>query len=165
MSDLNRVMIIGRLGADPEKRLMPSSNKAVTKIRVATSERWKDKSGDKQEHTEWHTVVAFEKLAEIMAEYLRKGSQVYIEGKLQTRRWQDKQGNDRYSTEVVAREMQMLGGRPEAQPRREQVPGTRDDSGVSPESFDDEIPFAWAVAFPAAALLASIVLGASSYVA
>lgn len=141
MSDLNRVIIIGRLGADPEKRIMPSSNRAVTNIRVATSERWKDKSGDKQERTEWHTVVAFEKLAEIMAEYLRKGSQVFIEGKLQTRKWQDKQGADRYSTEIIASQMQMLGPRPDSQPRREQVPGPRDDSAVPTEAFDDEIPF------------------------
>src|SRR5690606_34582844 len=99
------------LGADPDTRYMPSG-KAVTNIRIATSESWKDRqTGDQQERTEWHTVVLFDKLGEIAAEYLRKGSQVYIEGSLRTRKWQDKEGKDRYSTEIVAREMQMLGGR------------------------------------------------------
>ena len=98
-------------GADPDTRYMPSG-KAVTNIRIATSESWKDKqTGDKQERTEWHSIVMFDKLGEIAAEYLRKGSQVYIEGKLRTRKWQDKEGKDRYTTEIIADEMQMLGGR------------------------------------------------------
>src|SRR4030095_2950780 len=108
---INKVILIGNLGADPETRYMPSG-KAVTNIRIATSEGWKDKqTGDMQERTEWHRVALFDKLAEIAAEYLRKGSQVYIEGSLRTRKWQDKEGKDRYTTEIVARDMQMLGGR------------------------------------------------------
>src|SRR3954451_9418168 len=108
---INKVILIGNLGADPETRYMPSG-KAVTNVRIATSEGWKDKqTGDMQERTEWHRVVLFDKLGEIAAEYLRKGSQVYIEGSLRTRKWQDKEGKDRYTTEIVARDMQMLGGR------------------------------------------------------
>ena len=157
---INKVILVGNLGADPEKRLMPSSNRAVTNIRIATSEAWKDRqTGDPQERTEWHTVVLFDKLGEIAAEYLRKGSQVYIEGSLRTRKWQDKQGVDRYSTEIVAREMQMLGGRgggggggamperskpaameSEREPERMSAPS-------SEEEFDDEIPF-WACGPP-----------------
>ena len=108
---LNKVMLIGNLGADPETRYT-TGNSAITNIRLATAESWRDKdSGDLQERTEWHRVVFFGRLAEIAAEYLRKGSQVYIEGRLQTRKWQDQNGQDRYSTEIVAGEMQMLGGR------------------------------------------------------
>jgi single-strand DNA-binding protein len=108
---INKVILVGNLGQDPETRAMPSG-KAVTNIRIATSESWRDKNtGEQKEQTEWHTVVFFDRLAEIAAEYLRKGSQVYVEGKLRTRKWQDKSGNDRYSTEVVANEMQMLGSR------------------------------------------------------
>lgn len=108
---LNKVQIIGYLGADPETRALPSGS-MVANIRVATSEQWKDRqSGENQERTEWHRISAFGKLAEIMGEYLRKGAQVYIEGKLTTRKWQDKQGNDRYSTDIVADQMLMLGGR------------------------------------------------------
>jgi single-strand DNA-binding protein len=108
---INKVILVGNLGADPDTRYMPSG-KAVTNIRIATSDSWKDKTtGDQQERTEWHTIVLFDKLGEIAAEYLRKGSQVYIEGALRTRKWQDKEGKDRYSTEIVARDMQMLGGR------------------------------------------------------
>jgi single-strand DNA-binding protein len=149
---INKVILVGNLGADPETRYMPSG-KAVTNIRIATSENWTDKqSGDKQERTEWHSVVLFDKLGEIAAEYLRKGSQVYIEGSLRTRKWQDKQsGADRYSTEIVARDMQMLGGRtgaggggqfggerPAATTRSEErttAPAT--EAG----EFDDDIPF------------------------
>lgn len=108
---INKVILIGNLGADPETRYTPS-NTAVTNLRVATSDSWKDRqTGERQERTEWHTVVMFNRLAEIAAEYLRKGSKIYIEGRLQTRKWQDKSGNDRYSTEVVANDMQMLDGR------------------------------------------------------
>jgi len=108
---INKVILVGNLGADPETRYMPSGG-AVTNLRIATSESWKDKqSGEQNERTEWHRVAMFNRLAEIAAEYLRKGSQVYIEGKLRTRKWQDRDGNDRYTTEIVADEMQMLGGR------------------------------------------------------
>ena len=108
---INKVILVGNLGNDPETRYMPSG-KAVTNFSIATSESWTDKqSGDKQERTEWHNVVLFDKLGEIAAEYLRKGSQVYIEGSLRTRKWQDKEGKDRYTTEIVGRDMQMLGGR------------------------------------------------------
>jgi len=153
---INKVILVGNLGADPETRYMPSG-KPVTNIRIATSENWTDKqSGDKQERTEWHSIVLFDKLAEISAEYLKKGSQVYIEGSLRTRKWQDKAGADRYTTEIVARDMQMLGGRagggagggqgqygggegrPANAPRNEErsaPPVT--ESG----EFDDDIPF------------------------
>jgi single-strand DNA-binding protein len=139
MSGLNKVQIIGHLGADPDQRYMPSG-KPVTNIRVATSETWKDKdTGDKKEKTEWHSVVFFDKLAEIAGEYLRKGSQVYIEGKLQTRKWQDKEGKDRYTTEIIAQQMQMLGGKPQGEraATRPQEPSTPADTG----GFDDDIPF------------------------
>lgn len=108
---INKVILVGNLGADPETRYMPSGG-AVTNLRLATSESWKDKqSGEMQERTEWHRVVMFNRLGEIAAEYLRKGSQIYIEGQLRTRKWQGNDGQDRYSTEIVANEMQMLGGR------------------------------------------------------
>ena len=108
---INKVILIGNLGADPETRAMPSGT-TVANLRVATSESWRDKqSGEQQERTEWHRVALFGRLAEIAAEYLKKGSQVYIEGSLRTRKWQDKQGNERYSTEIIGNELQMLGGR------------------------------------------------------
>ncbi len=108
---VNKVILIGNLGQDPEVKYMPNGN-AVTNITVATSESWKDKNtGQQQERTEWHRVVAFRRLAEIIGEYLRKGSKVYIEGKLQTRKWQDQNGQDRYTTEIVANDMQMLDSR------------------------------------------------------
>jgi single-strand DNA-binding protein len=150
---INKVILVGNLGADPETRYMPSG-KAVTNIRIATSESWTDRqSGDKQERTEWHRVVLFDKLGEIAAEYLRKGSQVYIEGSLRTRKWQDKEGKDQYSTEIVAREMQMLGGRGGSgageprEPRAERAPAaeSRGSGGGPPPAddgqFDDDIPF------------------------
>ena len=143
---INKVILVGNLGADPETRYMPSGG-AVTNIRVATSEAWKDKqTGDQQERTEWHNVAMFNRLAEVAAEYLRKGSQVYIEGKLRTRKWQDKQGNDRYTTEIVANEMQMLGGRGgsaggnaggASEPRREPAAVAESVS----DDLDDDIPF------------------------
>jgi single-strand DNA-binding protein len=106
---INKVILVGNLGADPETRAMPSGT-TVANLRIATSESWRDKqSGEQQERTEWHRVALFGRLGEIAAEYLKKGSQVYIEGSLRTRKWQDKQGNERYSTEIVANEMQMLG--------------------------------------------------------
>jgi single-strand DNA-binding protein len=142
---INKVILVGHLGADPETRYMPSGS-AVTNLRVATSESWKDKtSGEQQERTEWHRVAMFGRLAEIAAEYLRKGSQVYIEGSLRTRKWQDKEGGDRYSTEVIANEMQMLGGRGDASsaPARSAPNSSRPaspDSGP-PDEFNDDIPF------------------------
>lgn len=109
---INKVIVLGHLGADPDSRSMPNG-KAVTNLRVATSDVWKDKqTGDPQERTEWHSIVMFERLAEVASQYLRKGSQVYIEGSLRTRKWQDKEGKDRYTTEIVGRELQMLGSKP-----------------------------------------------------
>lgn len=111
MASVNKVIVVGNLGADPETRYT-AGGAAITNIRIATSETWRDKqTGENQERTEWHRVVFFNRLAEIAGEYLRKGSQVYIEGSLRTRKWQDQGGQDRYTTEVVANEMQMLGGR------------------------------------------------------
>lgn len=108
---VNKVTLIGNLGQDPEVRYTANGS-AVANVSIATAESWKDReSGDLQERTEWHRVVFFSRLAEIVAEYLKKGSQVYIEGRLQTRKWQDRDGNDKYTTEIVANEMQMLGGR------------------------------------------------------
>lgn len=140
---VNKVIVIGNLGQDPETRYMPSGS-AVTNLRIATNESWKDKqSGEQKERTEWHSVAMFGRLAEIAAEYLRKGSQVYIEGKLRTRKWQDKQGNDRYTTEIVADEMQMLGGGRSGGGS----PAMNDSGSEAPrerapaEDFDDDIPF------------------------
>lgn len=110
MASVNKVILIGNLGKDPEVRYMPSGD-AITNITLATTDTWKDKNGEKQERTEWHRVAFFSKLAEIAGEYLKKGSQVYVEGRLQTRKWQDKDGQDRYTTEIVADRMQMLGSR------------------------------------------------------
>src|SRR6266566_5467812 len=108
---VNKAILVGNLGKDPEVRYSPNGQ-AVANVTIATSESWKDKNtGDKQEKTEWHRVVFFGKLAEIAGEYLKKGSQIYVEGRIQTRKWQDKDGNDRYTTEIVANEMQMLGSR------------------------------------------------------
>jgi single-strand DNA-binding protein len=140
---VNKVILVGNLGKDPDTRYMPSGS-AVTNFSIATSESWKDKqTGEQKDRTEWHNISMFGRLAEIAAEYLRKGSQVYIEGKLRTRKWQDKSGNDRYTTEVVADEMQMLGGRSGGG-----APATQDSgsSSAPPQSsdsgeFDDDIPF------------------------
>ena len=153
---INKVILVGNLGQDPETRYMPSGG-AVTNISVATTDVWKDKqSGQQQERTEWHRVVFFNKLAEIAGQYLKKGSKVYIEGSLRTRKWQGQDGQDRYTTEIVANEMQMLdsrgggdysspppaqnanwdqgGGRPERQPEPQ-------DQGGGFNDFDDDIPF------------------------
>ena len=143
---INKVILIGNLGADPETRYTASGS-AVTNIRLATAESWRDRqSGEQQERTEWHRVVMFARLAEIAAEYLRKGSQVYIEGSLRTRKWQDRDGNDRWTTEVIANEMQMLGGRGGGgAPSRggednysQSAPAPR---AAEPDEFDDDIPF------------------------
>jgi len=149
---VNKVILIGNLGADPETRSMPSGM-TVANIRIATSESWKDKqSGEQKERTEWHNVAMFGRLGEIAGEYLRKGSQVYIEGSLRTRKWQDKEGRDRYTTEVIASDMQMIGGRGgggvgasaggsgggyESRER----PAAVEPSGAGAEAFDDDIPF------------------------
>ena len=111
MASVNKVILVGNLGADPETRFMPNGD-AVANIRLATTESWKDKaSGEKREITEWHRVVFYRKLAEIVGQYLKKGSAVYVEGRIRTRKWQDKEGQERYTTEIEASEMQMLGGR------------------------------------------------------
>lgn len=139
---INKVILIGNLGKDPETKYMPSGE-AVTNITLATSETWKDKqTGQPQERTEWHKVVFFKRLAEIAGEYLTKGSKVYIEGSLRTRKWQDQSGQDKYSTEIVANEMQMLdvrpaGGQSGAKPQQEAQQST--DPGI--DGFDDDIPF------------------------
>ena len=133
---VNKVILVGNLGNDPEVKYMPNGD-AVANITVATSETWKDKStGEKKEKAEWHRVVMFRKLGEIAGQYLKKGSKIYIEGKLQTRKWQDKDGADRYTTEVVANEMQMLDSKGSANPRQ-QAPVAQQ----APPAFDDDIPF------------------------
>ena len=151
---VNKVILIGNLGADPEIR-RTQDGRPVANLRLATTESWKDKqSGEQQERTEWHNVALFGRLGEIAAEYLRKGSQVYIEGRLRTRKWQDKEGRDRYTTEIVGSEMQMLGGRggggggggggsyPEAGARSEPSENvSAAGAGASREEFDDDIPF------------------------
>ncbi len=146
---VNKVIIVGNLGQDPETRYMPSGA-AVTNFTVATNESWKDKqTGEQKERTEWHRVAMFNRLAEIAAEYLRKGSQVYIEGKLRTRKWQGQDGQDRYTTEIIADEMQMLGGRGGGGGSYGGGPsqsggGSRGGSAPTPPSdgeFDDDIPF------------------------
>ncbi len=150
---INKVIIVGNLGQDPETRYMPSGS-AVTNFTVATNESWKDKqTGEQKERTEWHRVAMFNRLAEIAAEYLRKGSQVYIEGKLRTRKWQGQDGQDRYTTEIIADEMQMLGGRgggggnfgggaPSGGSQRGgQGGGGSAPPQPGPDDFDDDIPF------------------------
>ena len=140
---INKVIIVGNLGADPDSRAMPSGN-AVTNISVATSESWNDRdTGEKQEKTEWHRVVFFNRLAEIAAQYLKKGSQVYVEGKLQTRKWEDKEGNERWTTEVVANQMQMLGDRMSNDMSNNNASSSQSssDNDFSTDEFDDDIPF------------------------
>lgn len=164
MSSVNKVILVGRLGNDPEVRYTATGS-AVANVSLATSENWKDKqTGEKQERTEWHRVVFFSKLAEIVAQYLRKGSLIYVEGSLQTKKWQDQNGQDRYTTEIVAKEMTMLGsksesvgtasyaapaapssyapaassnmGMPQSAPRPSAPPPS-----MSPDNFDDDVPF------------------------
>jgi single-strand DNA-binding protein len=149
---INKVILIGNLGKDPETRYMPSGG-AVTNVTLATSESWKDKnSGEQQERTEWHRVVFFNRLGEIAGEYLRKGSKVYVEGSLRTRKWQGQDGQDRYTTEIVASEMQMLDSRgggsasfdapqPQAQPQPSRAPAASSQPAYSDNDFDDDIPF------------------------
>ena len=135
MASVNKVIVLGNLGKDPELRHLPNGD-AVCNFSLATTESWKDKDGNKQDKTEWHNVVIFRKLAEIAGEYLKKGRPVYIEGRLQTRKWQDKEGKDRYTTEIVADQMQMLGSREEA---KEVVKPTQAPTGF--EDMADDIPF------------------------
>jgi single-strand DNA-binding protein len=146
---INKVILVGNLGNDPEVKYMPSGG-AVANVSVATTDSWKDKqSGERQERTEWHRVVFFGRLAEIAGEYLRKGSQVYVEGRLQTRKWQGQDGQDRYTTEIVANEMQMLGGRGAGGGGFEDAPARSGSSRPAPQpaakdvpdEFDDDIPF------------------------
>jgi len=137
---INKTITVGNLGQDPETRYT-ASGAAITNITVATSESWKDKTtGEPQEKTEWHRIVFFNRLAEIAGEYLKKGSQVYVEGKLQTRKWEDKEGNDRYSTEIVGNQLQMLGSRGNPAPQQQQGGGQTPQNNSAPE-FDDDIPF------------------------
>jgi len=153
MASVNKVILIGNLGRDPEVRYMPSGD-AVANISIATTETWKDKNGEKQEKTEWHRVAMFGKTAEIAGEYLKKGSQVYIEGRLETRKWTDKEGQERTTTEVRADRMQMLGSRsggsermapPEDDaPRATAAPAKKSGGaakGSSLEDLEDDIPF------------------------
>lgn len=151
MASVNKVILVGRLGKDPEVRYMPNGE-AVANATLATSETWKDKSGEKQEKTEWHRVTFYRKLAEIVGEYLKKGSMVYVEGRLETRKWTDKEGKERYTTEIIANEMQMLssrsgggnsfevmdkesGGAPASKPAKPAK------SGGEFDDFEDDIPF------------------------
>jgi single-strand DNA-binding protein len=155
---VNKVILVGNLGNDPEVKYMPNGN-AVANLSLATSESWKDQQGQIQERTEWHRLTAYRKLAEIMGEYLKKGSQIYVEGKLQTRKWQDQQGNDKYTTEVIVDQMQMLGGgqsqgqqqnqggHNQQRPQQSQQQGqtTQGQPQQKPQQggpdFDDDIPF------------------------
>jgi len=153
---VNKVILVGNLGKDPEVRYMPNGN-AIANITLATTDSWKDKqTGEQQEKTEWHRIVMFRRLGEIAGEYLKKGSQVYIEGKLQTRKWQDNSGNDRYTTEIVANDMQMLGGRgggsagfPADSAPAQSAPAQSAPAQSAPTpapaaaggDFDDDIPF------------------------
>jgi single-strand DNA-binding protein len=164
MASVNKVILVGNLGRDPEVRYMPSGD-ALASFSIATTDNWKDKNGQKQERTEWHRISMFGKLAEIAGEYLKKGSSVYVEGRLQTRKWQDKEGNERQTTEVVADRMQMLGGKSggntyevmdedqsySPSQASSSAPATRSAPAVSSakpvsggsgfDDFDDDIPF------------------------
>ena len=160
MASVNKVILIGNLGKDPELKFLPSGQ-PVANFQIATSEKWKDKStGETKEQTEWHNIIMFGKLAEIAGQYLKKGSSVFVEGRLQTRKWQDKNGQDRYTTEIIANEMKMLGGRGDQssgsasdsqskeskhgyyQPPTPQSARNKAAFGAqSPDGFDDDIPF------------------------
>ena len=157
MPSVNKVILMGNLGRDPEVRFMPNGD-AVCNFSIATTDSWKDKAGERQEKTEWHNIVMYRRLAEIAGEYLKKGRPVYLEGRLQTRKWQTKEGQDRYTTEIIADSMQMLGGRdgaptqdsqpssqPEAKDEFDQTPSRNNQSESSASSsfdeFEDDIPF------------------------
>jgi single-strand DNA-binding protein len=145
---VNKVILVGRLGKDPETRYM-TNGEAVTNATLATSETWKDKSGEKQERTEWHNLVFYRRLAEIAGEYLKKGAQIYVEGKLQTRKWQTKEGQDRYTTEIIVDQMQMLGSKTggsssfevEDKPAPAAKPAAKPAAASGFDNFDDDIPF------------------------
>jgi single-strand DNA-binding protein len=140
---INKVILVGNLGADPEVRQLPNGN-TVANLRIATSETWKDNSGQKQERTEWHTVTMFGKVADVAGQYLTKGSKVYIEGKLRTRKWQDKNGNDRYTTEVTVDmngTMQMLDRKQGDSGSKPSIQGKRQPAKEAVDDFDDSIPF------------------------
>ena len=152
---VNKVILVGRLGKDPETRYM-TNGEAVTNVSLATSENYKDKSGEKQERTEWHNLVFYRRLAEIAGEYLKKGAQIYVEGRIQTRKWQDKEGKDRYTTEIIVNEMKMLGSKAgggsfEVVENQSSAPA-RSAPAAKPaaaapaakgnfDNFDDDIPF------------------------
>jgi len=160
MASVNKVILMGNLGKDPEVRFMPNGD-AVCNFSIATTDNWKDKSGERQERTEWHNIVMYRKLAEIAGEYLKKGRPVFIEGRLQTRKWQTKEGQDRYTTEIIAESMQMLGGRdggsssspasvssqPASQGKDDfnQAPqrtsGSPQATATNFDDFEDDIPF------------------------
>ena len=151
MASVNKVILIGNLGRDPELKSLPSGQ-PVANFPIATSEKWKDKStGETKEQTEWHNIIMFGKLAEIAGQYLKKGSSVFVEGRLQTRKWQDKNGQDRYTTEIIANEMKMLGSRgdqsgsqPAQQPRSQSNQDARNKAtfdAQAPAGFDDDIPW------------------------
>ncbi len=160
---VNKVILVGRLGKDPETRYMPNGE-AVTNCTLATSENWKDKAGEKQEKTEWHNLTFYRRLAEVAGEYLKKGSMIYVEGKITTRKWQDKEGKDRYTTDIIVGEMQMLGSKsgssggsfevvdsgnssapessaPAAQRNDKKPAAAPAKSGGGFDNFDDDIPF------------------------
>ena len=136
MASVNKVILVGNIGKDPETRYMPNGD-TVTNITIATSESWKDKNGEKQEKTEWHRVVFFKKLAEIAGQYLKKGVPVYVEGRIETRKWTDKEGVERYSTEIIANDMKMLGKK---EGGSEQKPAPKQTTGFE-DMDDDLIPF------------------------
>lgn len=155
MASINKVILIGNLGKDPETRYMPNGD-AVTNITLATTETWKDKNGEKQEKTEWHRVTFYRKLAEIAGEYLKKGRPVYVEGRLETRKWTDKAGVERYTTEIIASDMKMLGSKPgsgsfevvdkddsksDDAPAAKGKPAAASKSGSGFDDMDDDIPF------------------------
>ena len=149
---VNKVILVGRLGKDPETRYM-TNGEAVTNVSLATTENWKDKTGEKQEKTEWHNLTFYRRLAEISGEYLKKGSMIYVEGKLQTRKWQDKEGKDRYTTDIIVNEMQMLSSKSTSGTSFEvvenPVASASAPAGNKPppaktggfDNFDDDIPF------------------------
>ena len=151
MASVNKVILVGNLGADPEMRYLPSGE-AVANIRIATTDTWKDKDGNKQESTEWHRISFFGRQAEVCGQYLKKGSQIYVEGSIRTRKWQDKDGQDRYSTDIRGDRMQMLGGRQgmgDAPPRESGGAGptaggnrpAAQPAGSNINDFEDDIPF------------------------
>jgi len=147
VASVNKVILVGHLGADPEIRYLPSGE-AVANLRLATTDVWKDKDGNKQEATEWHRISFFGRQAEVCGQYLKKGAQIYVEGSIRTRKWQDKEGQDRYTTEIRGDRMQMLGGRPAggdsapaSRPAPAAAPAPAAPSGGNFNDFEDDIPF------------------------